>query len=104
MDNRDNLELTVSAFSGVRGNYVLRWKDVPEIFSLTMHDRALQEAIHKNNSCLPPEIRRATLATAKPGLAGPEAQRAAEDALAEDAGDILQIGRPSCRERERQCV
>src|SRR5690606_28232385 len=84
LDNRENLELTVSAFSGVKGNYVIRWKDVPDIFSLTMHDRALQEAIQKNNSCLPPDIRRATLETAKTGLAGPEAQRSAEEALAEE--------------------
>src|SRR3546814_15680822 len=85
------------------GNYVIRWKDVPEIFSLTMHDRALQEAIHKNNSCLPPDIRRATLETAKTGLAGPEAQRSAEEALAEE-DDEIQIGRASCRERVCQYV
>src|ERR1043165_7480867 len=77
MDSRDQLELTVSAFSGVKGNYVIRWKDVPEIFSLTMHDPLLQETIRAGNSCLPPDIRRATLETAKTGLAGPEAQRSA---------------------------
>lgn len=88
-DSRDNLELTVSAFSGVRGNYVIRWKDVPDIFSLTMHDRALQEAIFARKSCLPPDIRKATLETAKTGLAGPEAQRSAEEALAEDENEIL---------------
>jgi hypothetical protein len=89
MDSRDQLELTVSAFSGVKGNYVIRWKDVPEIFSLTMHDRALQEAIFAANSCLPPDVRRATLETAKTGLAGPEAQRAAEEAVSEDDNELL---------------
>lgn len=89
MDNRENLELTVSAFSGVKGNYVIRWKDVPEIFSLTMHDRALQEAILKQGSCLPPDVRRATLETAKTGLAGPESQRSAEEALAEEGNELL---------------
>ena len=89
MDNRENLELTVSAFSGVKGNYVIRWKDVPEIFSLTMHDRALQEAIQKSNSCLPPDIRLATLETAMTGLAGPESQRSAEEALAEEEDETL---------------
>jgi len=89
MDSRDQLELTVSAFSGVKGNYVIRWKDVPEIFSLTMHDRALQEAIFAGNSCLPPDVRRATLETAKTGLAGPEAQRSAEETITEDENELL---------------
>lgn len=88
-DSREQLELTVSAFSGVKGNYVIRWKDVPDIFSLTMHDRALQDAIHSGNSCLPPDVRRATLETAKTGLAGPEAQRMAEEALSDDEDEKL---------------
>ncbi|HEX6957629.1 MAG TPA: hypothetical protein VF194_06540 [Ferrovibrio sp.] len=88
-DSRDNLELTVSAFSGVKGTYVIRWKDVPDIFSLTMHDRALQETILSGGSCLPPDIRKATLETAKTGLAGPEAQRAAEEALNDDENEIV---------------
>lgn len=89
MDSREQLELTVSAFSGVKGNYVIRWKDVPDIFSLTMHDRALQEAIAAARSCLPPDVRRAMLETAKTGLAGPEAQRSAEEALTEDENELL---------------
>lgn len=89
MDSRDQLELTVSAFSGVKGNYVIRWKDVPDIFSLTMHDRALQEAIFKENSCLPADVRRAMLETACTGLAGPESQRSAEEAIAEDENEAL---------------
>lgn len=89
MDSRDNLELTVSAFSGVKGNYVIRWKDVPDIFQLTMHDRALQEEIFKKNSCLPPDVRMATLEVARTGLAGPEAQRSAEEAIAEEENEIL---------------
>lgn len=89
MDSRENLELTVSAFSGVKGNYVIRWKDVPDIFQLTMHDRALQEEIFKRNSCLPPEVRRATLETARTGLAGPEAQRSAEEAITEEENEVL---------------
>lgn len=89
LDSREQLELTVAAFSGVKGNYVIRWKDVPEIFSLTMHDRALHEEIFKANSCLPPQVRHATLTAAKSGLAGPEAQKAAEEALAEDENEML---------------
>jgi hypothetical protein len=88
-DSREQLELTVSAFSGVKGNYVIRWKDVPDVFSLTMHDRALQDAIHSHNSCLPPDVRHAMLETAKTGLAGPEAQRMAEEALSEDEDEKL---------------
>lgn len=88
-DSRENLELTVSAFSGVKGNYVIRWKDVPDIFSLTMHDRALQEAIFKRNSCLPPVVREASLETAKTGLAGPEAQRMAEEVMAAQEDEQL---------------
>ncbi|MFC3674518.1 hypothetical protein [Ferrovibrio xuzhouensis] len=88
-DSREQLELTVSAFSGAKGNYVIRWKDVPDIFSLTMHDRALQDTIFSHNSCLPPDVRHAMLETARTGLAGPEAQRMAEEALAEDDDEKL---------------
>lgn len=88
-DSRDNLELTVSSFSGVKGNYVIRWRDVPEIFNLTMHDRALHETILNSKSCLPPDVRHATLEAAKSGLAGPEAQKAAEEALAAEENELL---------------
>jgi hypothetical protein len=54
-----------------------------------MHDRALQDAIHSHNSCLPPDVRLAMLETAKTGLAGPEAQRMAEEALSEDEDEKL---------------
>ncbi len=88
-DSRDQLELTVSAFSGVKGNYVIRWKDVPEIFSLTMHDRELHENILKGNSCLPPQVRHCILEVAKSGLAGPEAQKSAEESLSEEENETL---------------
>ncbi|MBX3453156.1 hypothetical protein [Ferrovibrio sp.] len=88
-DSRDQLELTVSSFSGVKGNYVIRWKDVAEIFSLSMHDRELHEVILKANSCLPPQVRHAILEVAKGGLAGPEAQKSAEEALAEEENEAL---------------
>src|SRR3546814_18378504 len=54
-----------------------------------MHDRALQDTIFSHNSCLPPDVRHAMLETARTGLAGPEAQRMAEEALAEDDDEKL---------------
>ncbi len=81
---RAKLEVLIPSLSQGMGIYVVAWKAVPEMVSMTMHDRYLHELIVKEESCSPHEIRRATLKAARRGLAGPQAAQAARRALDED--------------------
>ncbi len=63
--------------AGGRGTYVIPWKSVPEMFKLTVHDRALHEAICEAPDFSPRQIRMAALRVAQLGLAGRDASGAA---------------------------
>lgn len=81
---RSKLEVLIPSLSEGMGTYVVAWKSVPEMVSMTMHDRYLHDLIVKEEACSPQEIRRATLKAARRGLAGPQAAQAARRALEED--------------------
>ncbi|MGF7176414.1 hypothetical protein [Azospirillum doebereinerae] len=81
---RSKLEVLIPSLSQGAGIYVVAWKAVPEMVTMTMHDRYLHELIVNEESCSPHEIRRATLKAARRGLAGPQAAQAARRALDED--------------------
>lgn len=79
----DELELVVPNPSGAKGNYILGWKSLPEVFSLTVHDRVLHRAIDEAGASTPEAVRTATLRTASTGLAGPAAAKQAKALLKE---------------------
>jgi hypothetical protein len=79
----DVLELVVPNPSGAKGNYILGWKSLPEVFSLTVHDRVLHRAIDEAGASTPEAVRGATLRTASTGLAGPAAAKQAKALLKE---------------------
>ncbi|WP_207458795.1 hypothetical protein [Azospirillum sp. SYSU D00513] len=81
---RSRLEVLIPSLSEGLGIYVVAWKAVPEMVGMTMHDRYLHELIVKQEECSPQEIRSATLRAARRGLAGPEAVKAARQALEEE--------------------
>ncbi|CAO3433987.1 hypothetical protein [Azospirillum endophyticum] len=82
--DRAKLEVLIPSLSQGTGIYVVVWKAVPEMVSMTMHDRYLHDLIVKEDACSPYEIRRATLRAARRGLAGPKAAQAARRALEEE--------------------
>ena len=41
----ESLELVVPNPSGAKGNYILQWKNLPDVFTLTVHDRVLHRAV-----------------------------------------------------------
>lgn len=84
LDERHNLVLLTPGFSGTDAVYVLPWAAIPELFTMTVHDRALHEAILTSKATTPSEIRRESLRVMASGLAGPEAKLAAREALAAD--------------------
>lgn len=77
-------EILVPGLSGGKGTYVIPWKSVPEMFKLTVHDRALHEAIGEAPSFTPRQIRLAALRVARTGLAGRDACSAARQHMQRD--------------------
>ena len=90
-DERDQLEVLIPNLSEGRGVYVVGWKGLPLAFPMTVHDAALQDLIATGGGCSPDDIRKATLETARLGLAGPDAQEAAEAALKDEEEQRLII-------------
>jgi hypothetical protein len=82
-------EILVPGLSGGKGTYIIPWKSVPEMFKLTVHDRALHESIGQAPDFSPRQIRIAALGTARLGLAGRDACAAARAHLQRD--DSLQV-------------
>jgi len=81
--NKD-LELVVPNPSGAKGNYILQWKNLPDVFTLSVHDRVLHRAIGEALASNPSAVRKATLKTAATGLAGPAAAKQAKLVLKEE--------------------
>ncbi len=77
----ERVEYLIPGLSGSKGTYVIPAKSVPEMFRLTVHDRALLEEMERKTATSPHDIRIATLKVASTGLAGAEAAQAAKAVL-----------------------
>lgn len=83
--NTDNEpEFILPNLSGGRGRYVMTWKSIRRIVVMTVHDRALCDALGRDALRLPPLVRRTALQTAARGLAGSKAARHARELLEKD--------------------
>lgn len=85
----DRLEVIVADLGGGKGSYVVPLRHLGKIVSLTVHDRALCEEIVHRRAAAPDEIRRAVLAVARMGLAGPKAAAAARQTIADEQNERL---------------
>jgi hypothetical protein len=90
-DDRYNLVLLTPGFAGTQSVCVLPWKAIPELVTMTIHDRALHEAIEKTRAMSPDTMRQQALAVAATGLAGPDVKEFAMKATKDDAGYAQQI-------------
>lgn len=81
---RLKLELLVPDFADSGATYVMPWNTLPELVSMTLHDRELHKLISNRPGCTPWEIRRTQLEIGARGLAGPGAAKACKQALGED--------------------
>lgn len=70
MDNVEGLECLLPAFSGGQGTYVIGWRSVPDVLSVTLHDRALHREIAEARACSPDAVRKAALTVSMRGFAG----------------------------------
>jgi hypothetical protein len=80
-DWRDRFELVVIGFSGGVGDYVLPWKAVADLLSLTAHDTLLHQELQGREALDPHDVRHVALEVAKTGLAGPDVSEAANRAV-----------------------
>ena len=90
-DDRHNLVLLTPGFAGTQSVYVLPWKAIPDLVTMTIHDRALHEAIERSRAMSPDTMRQQALGVAATGLAGPGVQASARKATDEDAQYAEQI-------------
>lgn len=84
LSERKKLDLLVPGFADSGATYVMPWTMLPELVSMTLHDRELHKQISKQPGCTPWEIRRTQLEVGARGLAGPVAAKACKKALGED--------------------
>ncbi len=83
-NERQALELLVPDFADSGATYVMPWAVLPEVISMTLHDRELYKAITAEPALTPWDIRRLQLQVAARGLAGPAAAQASRRALGEE--------------------
>jgi hypothetical protein len=89
LDDRAHMVLVMPSMAGGAGSYVVPWKAVPEIVTMTVHDRMLHEEILEARACTPDAIRRTALKVAATGLAGPTAAQAAKAAAKADDDEVV---------------
>ncbi|MDF1734498.1 MAG: hypothetical protein P1U37_04380 [Minwuia sp.] len=81
LDERERLEVVLPGFSGSKGIYVTAFSSLPEITTLSVHDRTLTEIVGKEKAVTPTAIRHCWLELATTGIGG--------QALAEQAREEL---------------
>ncbi len=83
-NERMALELLVPDFADSGATYVMPWAMLPELISMTLHDRELHKLISSRPAVTPWEMRRLQMEIGARGLAGPAAAQACKLALGED--------------------
>ena len=71
--------------SGGQGTYVLPWFSLPDMISLSLHDRALFDLIRDPEDTVPAALRRHLLSVRADGYDGPDRALAAQAALDREA-------------------
>lgn len=86
-DQNDGLEILVPGMSGGAGVYVIGWPSVKDVFRMSVHDRALHEAIETARASTPRAMRTCAHQVALTGLSGPDAIEGARQALAQEENE-----------------
>lgn len=82
-DSRDRLEILLPGFSASQGVYVVSWSGLPQLISMTVHDRMLHKEVEASKATNPLNIREAALRVARTGIGGQNLAAAARKALQE---------------------
>lgn len=81
LDDRERLEVVLPGFSGSKGVYVTAFTSLPDITTLSVHDRTLTEIVSKEKVVTPTGIRRCWLELATTGIGGQELAELAREEL-----------------------
>ncbi|HYC03274.1 MAG TPA: hypothetical protein VED40_08285 [Azospirillaceae bacterium] len=84
-DRNRQFEFLLPGFTGGKGTYVMPWKTLPSVMTVTLHDRLLYEEMEGVDDHSPEAIRAASLRVARTGVCGGDAAKAAEKSLESDA-------------------
>lgn len=82
VDPSNRAEFILANLSGGKGRYVMPWKTLQGLATVTLHDRALFERLNPKVVRKPGGIRLAAITVAAKGFAGPRAAAAAQRTLA----------------------
>lgn len=85
LDDRQRLEVVLPGFSGSKGVYVTAFNSLPDITTLSVHDRTLTEIVAKEKVVTPTGIRRCWLELATTGIGGQELAELAREELTQAA-------------------
>ncbi|MEE3626292.1 hypothetical protein UCD39_20300 [Nitrospirillum sp. BR 11752] len=85
-NRQGELEFLLPSFNGGRGMYIMPWRSLPAVMTVTLHDRLLHDALLDLRQYSPETVRQAVLAVQATGVAGGDASLAAEKTLALDTG------------------
>lgn len=83
-DDMERFEFLMPNFTAGKGTYVLPWKGLPQVMTLTLHDRLLFEEIEQLEVHSPESIRACALIVQSSGVCGPEAATRAGQLLDQD--------------------
>jgi hypothetical protein len=90
-DARQRLILLMPNFGGTEGAFIVPWNGVAEVTTMSVHDRALHEAIETTESVTPDQVRGCTLRIGQSGLAGPVVAEASRLALDSDRRKQIEL-------------
>jgi hypothetical protein len=79
LNDRQILDALIPGLSGTKGVYIVPFRVLPEMFKMSVHDRALHEEIVNVNAATPRQVRAAAVKVALTGLAGPVAAKMARE-------------------------
>lgn len=80
-DRSKRIEFLLPNFSAGKGTYVVPWRSLPSLMTVTLHDRLLYEQLEGEAELTPESVRKVGFKVAQMGCAGPTAATAAKKAL-----------------------
>lgn len=83
-DQNERFEFLLPNFTAGKGTYVLPWKGLPSVMTLTLHDRLLFEEIEQLETHSPEQIRACVLSVQATGVCGPDPATRAGELLDQD--------------------
>ena len=84
LTEKDNWEALLPGLSGGQGTYVVPWGSLPEMISLSLHDRALFDLVKSREDTVPASLRRHLISVQSQGYDGPDKAIAAQTAMGQE--------------------